>query len=95
MQSSTIVLLPDERTTLFAEDPEGKRVLVSVFLGCHGSYHKYVEEEAAQCPIAAISVSGKTKWDMLDAMIRRAFKVRINSRKAWNKYFILELFHKK
>ncbi|XP_046669946.1 protein sickie isoform X3 [Homalodisca vitripennis] len=64
----------DERTSLFAEDPDGKRVLVSVYLGSHGSYHKYVEEGAATCPIAAISVSGKTKWDMLDAMVRRAFK---------------------
>lgn len=68
-------MVTDEKTSLFVDDPEGKRALISVYLGCHGSYHKYVEEEAVQCPIAAISVSGKTKWDMLDTMVRRAFKV--------------------
>lgn len=60
------------------DDPDGKRVVVSVFLGSHGSYHKYVEEDATQCPIATISVSGNTKWEMLDAMVRRAFKVNSN-----------------
>lgn len=48
---------------------------MSVYLGSHGSYHKYIDEEGQDCIIAAISVSGKTKWDMLDAMVRRAFKV--------------------
>ncbi|KAL1138820.1 hypothetical protein AAG570_008882, partial [Ranatra chinensis] len=65
--------IPDQKYDLFAGDPDGKRVTVSVYLGCHGSYHKYIEE-GIECPIASLSISSKTKWDMLDAMIRRAFK---------------------
>lgn len=65
----------EERTSLFVEDPDGKRVLISVYIGPHGSHHKYVEEKASYCTIAVVSISGKTKWEMLDAMVRRAFKV--------------------
>ena len=59
-------------------DPDGKHVVVSVFLGSHGSYHKYIEEgnSPSACVVAALFLSGKTKWDMLDCLIRRAFKVR-------------------
>jgi hypothetical protein len=59
-------------------DPDGKRVVVSVFLGSHGSYHKYIEDgnTPSSCVIAALFLSGKTKWDMLDCLIRRVFKVR-------------------
>lgn len=64
----------EERSSLFLCDPEGKRVCVSVYLGSHGSYHKYVEE-SQECAIGIVSISGKTKWEMLDAMIRRVFKV--------------------
>lgn len=62
----------------FASDPDGKRVVVSVFLGSHGSYHKYIEEgnTPSSCMIAALFLSGKTKWDMLDCLIRRVFKVQ-------------------
>lgn len=65
----------EERTSLFVEDLDGKRVLISVYIGPHGSHHKYVEEKASYCTIAVVSISGKTKWEMLDAMVRRAFKV--------------------
>ncbi|XP_073983864.1 sickie isoform X3 [Rhodnius prolixus] len=65
--------IPDCKYDLFSGDPDGKRVTLSVYLGCHGSYHRYVED-GIECPIASLSISGKTKWDMLDAMIRRAFK---------------------
>lgn len=64
---------------MFVEDPDGKRVLISVYMGPHGSHHKYVEEKASYCTIAVISISGKTKWEILDAMVRRAFKVLILS----------------
>jgi hypothetical protein len=59
-------------------DPDGKRVVVSVFLGSHGSYHKYIEEgnTPSSCVIAALFLSGKTKWDLLDSLIRRVFKVQ-------------------
>lgn len=69
----------EERTSLFVEDPDGKRVLISVYMGPHGSHHKYVEEKASYCTIAVISISGKTNWEILDAMVRRAFKVLILS----------------
>lgn len=64
----------DCKYDLFAGDPDGKRVTLSVYLGCHGSYHRYIED-SSECVIASVSVSGKTKWEMLDALIRRAFKV--------------------
>lgn len=66
-----------ETTTIpIPADGDGKRVLVSVLLGSHGNYQKYMEEgsNASQCVIAAVSVSTKTKWDMLDCMVRRVFK---------------------
>lgn len=65
--------IADSKYDVFASDPDGKRVTLSVFLGCHGSYHRYVEE-GTEIAIASLSISGKTKWEMLDAMIRRAFK---------------------
>ncbi|XP_024083600.1 protein sickie [Cimex lectularius] len=65
--------IPDSKYDMFAGDPDGKRVTLNVYLGCHGSYHRYIED-GAECSIASLSVSGKTKWEMLDAMVRRAFK---------------------
>ncbi|KAE8747145.1 hypothetical protein FOCC_FOCC006143 [Frankliniella occidentalis] len=63
---------------LAALDPDGKRTPVSVLLGAHGSYEKYLEEagESApqMCSVAAIAVSGKTKWEVLDTLIKRLFK---------------------
>ncbi|XP_063244116.1 protein sickie isoform X2 [Bacillus rossius redtenbacheri] len=57
-------------------DSDGKRVMVSVLLGSHGSYQKYMEEKGYQseCMIASMSLGSKTKWDMLDCHIRRLFK---------------------
>lgn len=54
----------------------GKRVLVSVLLGSHGVYHKYMEEncKSAETVIAAIYISPKTQWEMLDNVVRRVFK---------------------
>ncbi|PNF13684.1 hypothetical protein B7P43_G15281 [Cryptotermes secundus] len=65
-----------ETSTPLPTDPDGKRVVVSVFLGSHGSYHKYIEDgnTPSSCVIAALFLSGKTKWDMLDCLIRRVFK---------------------
>jgi hypothetical protein len=62
-----------------ALDGEGKRIVVTIFLGCHGSYERYINTQegfpAHECNIGSVSVSNKTKWDVLDAMIKRAFKV--------------------
>jgi len=62
-----------------ASDCEGKRIIVTVFLGCHGSYERYSSLQegfpALEVNIGSVSVSNKTKWDVLDAMIKRTFKV--------------------
>lgn len=75
-KKSTLNLVSDSKYDVFASDPDGKRVTLSVFLGCHGSFNRYVED-GTETAIASLSVSGKTKWEMLDAMVRRAFKVCI------------------
>lgn len=63
---------------LAALDPDGKRTPVGVLLGAHGSYEKYFEEAGESpsqvCNVAAIAVSGKTKWEVLDTLIKRLFK---------------------
>ncbi|KAK6631851.1 hypothetical protein RUM43_013917 [Polyplax serrata] len=60
----------------FAQDSDGgKRTLISVLLGSHGVFHKYVEDNCrSETVIAAIYVSPKTQWDMLDSMVRKMFK---------------------
>lgn len=63
---------------LAALDPDGKRTPVAVLLGAHGSYERYMEETGEtlpqMCSVAAIAVSGKTKWEVLDTLIKRLFK---------------------
>ncbi|XP_035704114.1 protein sickie isoform X4 [Folsomia candida] len=61
-----------------SSDMEGKRIVVTVFIGCHGSYERYINSHegfpAPECNIGTVCVSNKTKWDVLDAGIKRAFK---------------------
>lgn len=63
---------------LAALDPDGKRTPVTVLLGAHGSYERYMDEAGEappqMCSVAAIAVSGKTKWEVLDTLIKRLFK---------------------
>ncbi|RZF40004.1 hypothetical protein LSTR_LSTR002407, partial [Laodelphax striatellus] len=75
--SMTDAVSTDHRTEFFAGDPDGKRVCLYVYLGSHGSYHKYVED-ATTVPIGIISVSTKTNWELLDSIVRRAFKEYID-----------------
>ncbi|EEB17694.1 conserved hypothetical protein [Pediculus humanus corporis] len=60
----------------FAQETEGgKRILVSVLLGSHGVFHKYMEDNCkSETVIAAIYVNPKTQWEMLDSMVRKMFK---------------------
>ncbi len=51
---------------------EGRRITISVFL-THPPDSKSAESKH-QILIGALSVSGKTKWDMLDASVKRSFK---------------------
>ncbi|KAL7644966.1 UNVERIFIED_CONTAM: hypothetical protein RMT77_004783 [Armadillidium vulgare] len=71
----------DDPTDVLLIDPldrESKRGTVSVFMGCHGEYEKYMDPSDGstiqECVIGAISISSKTKWDTLDSLVRRIFK---------------------
>ena len=59
------------------EDKEGKRVNITVCLGGHGIYEKYInpssDSGAQECVIGAVTVSGKTNWTILDNLIKRVF----------------------
>lgn len=74
------VTMPDSADVILIDpsDKDGKRVSITVFMGCHGDYDKYMNPvdgiTAIDCVIGAISVSGKTKWDMLDSLVKRIFK---------------------
>ncbi|XP_071526574.1 uncharacterized protein [Panulirus ornatus] len=74
------VTMPDSTDVILIDpsDKDGKRVSITVFMGCHGDYDKYINPvdglTATECVIGAISVSGKTKWDMLDSLVKRIFK---------------------
>ncbi|MPC22653.1 Neuron navigator 2 [Portunus trituberculatus] len=74
------VTMPDSTDVILIDpsDKDGKRVSITVYMGCHGDYDKYVNPidglQGSECIIGAISVSGKTKWDMLDSLVKRIFK---------------------
>ncbi|MCL4128649.1 UNVERIFIED_CONTAM: hypothetical protein GTU68_041748, partial [Idotea baltica] len=78
--SEEVITIDDPTDVLLIDplDKESKRVTISVFLGCHGEYDKYVNPSDSaciqECVIGAISISGKTKWDTLDSLVRRIFK---------------------
>ena len=36
----------------------------------------YFFQKAAEVPIGSLAVSGKTKWEILDNIVRKIFKVR-------------------
>lgn len=48
----------------------------NVFLGSHGSYNKYKDNKTKTCIISALPVSPKSKWDMVDHLIVKGFKVK-------------------
>lgn len=50
-------------------------VQVNVLLGGNGSYMK--ECKTKTCLISAIPVSPKSKWDMVDNLVVKAFKVKL------------------
>ncbi|CAL4104536.1 unnamed protein product, partial [Meganyctiphanes norvegica] len=72
MPDATEVILIDPK------DKDGKRISITVFMGCQGEYDKYIfpveDGSVSECVIGAISISGKTKWDMLDSLVKRIFK---------------------
>ena len=52
---------------------EGRQITISVYLS-HPTDSKLASEAKNQVLISAISVSGKTKWDILDVTVKRSFK---------------------
>ena len=60
-------------------EKDGKRIIVTAFLGCHGSFERYVngidEFPAVECSIGTILVGSKLQWEALDSVVRRALKV--------------------
>ncbi|KAF8783105.1 Neuron navigator 2 like protein [Argiope bruennichi] len=57
-------------------DQDGKLVNVSVYLGCHGDSSMFQKQNAniSEVLIGNISISSKTKWDLLDNLVKRSFK---------------------
>ncbi|XP_047740885.1 neuron navigator 2 [Hyalella azteca] len=74
------IALPDAGDLLLLHplDKDGKKVNIAVFLGCHGDYSKYIQPvdgcSTSECVIGAISISNKSKWDILDGLVKRIFK---------------------
>ncbi|XP_021350248.1 neuron navigator 2-like isoform X3 [Mizuhopecten yessoensis] len=61
---------------LLAETPdrEGKRVTIMVYLGSNPDPMRMGVERPAEVLIGSLSVSGKTKWDILDNIVRKILK---------------------
>lgn len=58
-------------------DSDAMLVQLNVFLGSHGSYNKYKENKTKICIISALPISPKSKWDMVDHLVVKGFKVRV------------------
>ncbi|XP_052238109.1 neuron navigator 3-like isoform X5 [Dreissena polymorpha] len=56
------------------ERSEGRRVPIMVYLGSNPDPNRARVDKAAEVPIGSLAVSGKTKWDILDNIIRKIFK---------------------
>ncbi|ESO84841.1 hypothetical protein LOTGIDRAFT_131500, partial [Lottia gigantea] len=57
-----------------ANDREGKRVTLAMYLGSNPDPTKEGIEKPAEVLIGYLSVSGKTKWDILDNNVKKIFK---------------------
>lgn len=57
-------------------DSDATLVQVNVFLGSHGSYNKYKDSKTKKCIISALPISPKSKWEMVDHLVIKGFKVR-------------------
>lgn len=66
-----------ETALLPSFDSDTTLVQVNVFLGSHGNHAKYKENKTKTCIISSIPVSPKSKWDMVDHLVIKGFKVRL------------------
>lgn len=82
-----VIFSGDEGTEalLLSLDSDANLVQVNVFLGSHGSYNRYKENKTKACIISAIPVSPKSKWDMIDHLVVKGFKVRLHF---FSKYYL-------
>lgn len=64
-----------ESTLLPSLDADTTLVQVNVFLGSHGSYTKYKENKTKTCIISSLPISPKSKWEMVDHLVIKGFKV--------------------
>ncbi|XP_062586338.1 neuron navigator 3-like isoform X4 [Saccostrea cucullata] len=55
-------------------DRDGKRVTMTVYLGSNPDPLREGVEKPAEVLIGSLSVSGKTKWDILDNIVRKILK---------------------
>ncbi|KAG8200466.1 hypothetical protein JTE90_000546 [Oedothorax gibbosus] len=57
-------------------DQDGKLVNVSVYLGCHGDSTMFQKQNMpiSEVLVGNISISSKTKWDLLDNLVKRSLK---------------------
>ncbi|PVD29165.1 hypothetical protein C0Q70_11762 [Pomacea canaliculata] len=69
-QSSLDMLLAETA----ANDRDGKRVTITVYQGSNPDPSRPGLEKPAEVLIGSLSVSGKTKWDILDNIVRKIFK---------------------
>ncbi|XP_075065681.1 neuron navigator 3 isoform X2 [Mixophyes fleayi] len=67
---ATDILLDDVRDGTYHKDSRSVKIIVSINRG----YGRTKDAKCHQYLIGSIGVSGKTKWDVLDAVIRRLFK---------------------
>uniref|UniRef100_A0A8C5M8Q7 Neuron navigator 3 n=1 Tax=Leptobrachium leishanense TaxID=445787 RepID=A0A8C5M8Q7_9ANUR len=68
--ASTDILLEDAHDGTFLKEGRSVKIIVSL---CKG-YGRSKDVKSNSYLIGSIGVSGKTKWDVLDAVIRRLFK---------------------
>lgn len=64
-----------ETSLLPSLDSDTTLVQVNVFLGSHGNYSLYKGNITKTCVISSLPVSPKSKWDMIDHLVIKGFKV--------------------
>jgi neuron navigator 2 len=62
-----------------SSDRDGRRVSISVYSGNETGVKQLMELRPPEIYLGTMSVTGKIRWDMLDSIVKRIFKVRIIS----------------
>uniref|UniRef100_G1NET5 Neuron navigator 3 n=1 Tax=Meleagris gallopavo TaxID=9103 RepID=G1NET5_MELGA len=75
------ILLDDVTDGALHKEGHSVKILVTINKG----YSRSKDQKSHTYLIGSIGVSGKTKWDVLDGVIRRLFKVRADVIRCWSK----------